>query len=365
MKKILVFVVALFMFCLNGKATYIRISIDTKSDNYFYTFNVKEENGNKSYAKTFNKNFVAEESNDVLNLAYLGNKYDDEVYQATIQILIWKSLFPEFNYNLYVEGYYYNYNDEQEEILNELESIKTDNVINCEVSINKELNLEINNALNYESDYISKYLDDNHILITSFNNPGTYEIKLTYKHNKSNSIYSNSITNDIILKINVRANKGVINWDDLEDLLLVFDVYDLDTNEYLKTLIIEKNSNSFYFEKNKNLRLEDVTNSDIYEKLEDIIISESESDFYDINIKLRLKETKLEEDKKDEVIKEEIIDVSDKLEEIPKEEINEDLEVEIEVPNTGIEFPSWGLYDYKKRYYIYKYYNPNILYMWL
>ncbi len=372
MKKILVVVVALFAFCLSSKAAYIRISIDTGGDNYFYTFKVAEKDGSKSYAKTFDSSFVREVNNDVLNLAYLGNESDDEIYQATIQILIWKSIFPEFSYNLYVEGYYYNYNSKQEEILKKLEEIKNDNIIDYEISINDEFILEINNALNYESEYIKEYIDENHILLESFSYPGNYEINLTQKKNVTNSIYSDDVIKDLILKINVKANKGIIKWDDLDDLLLVFDVYNLDTNEYLKTLIIEKESNSFYYEKNINLRLEDVTNSEIYEKLEDIIIKENESDLYDINIKLLLKkDDEIEEDKKDEVITEEPNNKNEELEEEKKEEviINEEIkvddEVEIEIPNTGIEFPTWGLYVYKKRYYLYKCSNLDIMFKWM
>src|SRR5699024_8136659 len=111
------------------------------------------------------------------NLAYAQGFYDSPEYFATIQMLIYKAVHPEYNIYLVDENFNYYDNKEIESYILELLEI----LDSTPKFANETFYLEKNEEITLSNNYLSRYIVDNYEIINDsitfqFTDNGIYEI---------------------------------------------------------------------------------------------------------------------------------------------------------------------------------------------
>lgn len=401
MKKILIAII-IFMIPIIANATSYYIAIDKGNEIIYDKFDIVFKDWHYYFKISPFGNYEIKDEYYLNNIAFAQGFYDSPEYFATIQMLIYKTVHPEYNIYLVDENFNYYDNTEIEEyILNLLEILDS-----TPDFANNTYYLENSEEVTLSYNYLSRYIVDDYEIINDsisfkFTENGIYEInfdvpKLEIKNNyyTVEYYYSKPFSIKFVVEDYYDLNIKTYNNDKLVDNNIYINEFNytkstirLPKNDYE---IIDNYSNTKYnlkLDKNKELTINNYfinkikTNIDIYKicdknkcygfsNINDTFeLSESLTPkIYNIytsdnmyQIDLRNKDNyeidngiltyNLEIDLKEEIIDEEI------------ENNNNEDTISINIPNTLITYLDSSYYYVKEKYYNINNINYNNYYM--
>lgn len=296
MKK-LVFVVTMFILSIvNVRA--IDIKLEHRNEVIIKKFEEYQLYGQEAYLITPFEEANVLDKQKISNLAYIGTRANSLLEKAVIQGLIWQEVNYGSKYSIYEGGHLIDTKNIESNLLNKLNNLKLANdLTNSNYEVNLFDDLEVNGELHNKcsmNQTCENY--ENKIILKSFDIPGVQEVKISNIYNNfGNNLVSgtNYYTNEFSIFVNVLGNKVTFNVNNLKIYSYSFDVYDVNGG-FIKNINIDNNENTFYYPKNKDILLVDVSDNKVLERLDDIMIFEEEKkDEYEININVLLKNVNL------------------------------------------------------------------------
>lgn len=332
------------------------------------------------------------------NLAYAQGFYDSPEYFATIQMLIYKAVHPEYNIHLVDENFNYYDNKEIESYILELLEI----LDSTPKFADETFYLEKNEEITLSNNYLSRYIVDNYEIINDsitfqFTDNGIYEIlfnvpKLDINNNYYTVEYYYSRPFYIKFIVEDYYNLGIKTY--INDILVNNNIT-INENNYKETnirlaskdyIIIDNYTNQKYdimLDKDQNVIIKNYFINKLKTNLEITNICDEnkcfnfskENDFYELKEALIPKEYQIYT--KDNIYKVDFKNESsyeinegrltfnfyiEEKDEIKNEQIKEEDTIFIDIPNTLITYLDNIYYYVKEKYYNnynYNYSNSN------
>lgn len=332
------------------------------------------------------------------NLAYAQGFYDSPEYFATIQMLIYKAVHPEYNIYLVDENFNYYDNKEIESYILELLEI----LDSTPKFADETFYLEKNEEITLSNNYLSRYIVDNYEIINDsitfqFTDNGIYEIlfnvpKLDINNNYYTVEYYYSRPFYIKFIVEDYYNLGIKTY--INDILVNNNIT-INENNYKETnirlaskdyIIIDNYTNQKYdimLDKDQNVIIKNYFINKLKTNLEITNICDEnkcfnfskENDFYELKEALIPKEYQIYT--KDNIYKVDFKNESsyeinegrltfnfyiEEKDEIKNEQIKEEDTIFIDIPNTLITYLDNIYYYVKEKYYNnynYNYSNSN------
>lgn len=332
------------------------------------------------------------------NLAYAQGFYDSPEYFATIQMLIYKAVHPEYNIYLVDENFNYYDNKEIESYILELLEI----LDSTPKFADETFYLEKNEEITLSNNYLSRYIVDNYEIINDsitfqFTDNGIYEIlfnvpKLDINNNYYTVEYYYSRPFYIKFIVEDYYNLGIKTY--INDILVNNNIT-INENNYKETnirlaskdyIIIDNYTNQKYditLDKNQDIIIKNYFINKLKTNLEITNICDEnkcfnfskENDFYEFKEALIPKEYQVYT--KDNIYKVDFKNESsyeinegrltfnfyiEEKDEIKNEQIKEEDTIFIDIPNTLITYLNNIYYYVKEKYYNnynYNYSNSN------
>lgn len=289
MKKLVLLLVVLFLGLINAKGLEIVVECGDEVKRIEYVpkkyglYTLYDLSPFEEYQEVdlWRINNIAA-TNTVINL-------DKALYKAIVQKVIWQETCPECNIyviyqnNVFDDTYFVNYINDFVESFNRPHELDGNSY---EISMKEKLTI---NA----SDPFTGYMLNNYSvsiestsLELSFFKAGTYELEFYNTFNViGDSIYAISpVYKPFTIDVNVVGNTGIFNVLGKREFYYEFDMYD-NLGNFLDHITVNNENNKFYFEKDKDIILKDVSSNE--EKLDDITITSNDEDLYEITLDYR------------------------------------------------------------------------------
>ncbi len=273
MKKILIFISFLLIGLVKVKAVTLEIKKDDIVKYYEYVpYKIKH---NEAFLLSLENEYNITDRFYINNLAYLANKYSDEIVLSTIQKLIFEKINGYEINILDLNGNIIKTDNIEKELLEKLENYNVSNVLDgnyYEVNLYEPITLKGNNLISYfidSSSAIENY--GNTIKILGFNKTGLQEINFYNEINTLNNyVYAKTYTyKPFKIYVNVLGNEIKFQ----SSYNFNFAIYDMEDN-YLGNFYITDQNVNFFYQKGQKLKLMDITENSIYEKIDDIYLND-------------------------------------------------------------------------------------------
>lgn len=302
MKKTLVVIVVFLSCIINVKG--INIALEKNGEIILEEFKQYKVGNYKAYLISPFTEYEITDAWQINNIVVCGDSNDNEYYQATIQMLIWQIVHPDYDvYIVRSNGSKYNvdnYISQIESYVNRFDRSNSINNNTYDIYYNKITYIKSNDAVfNYISDNEQVTLNGSNDIIIKPDWIGLKKITFTNKlFMEGNLVYGHSFTyKPFSIYVNGLANIVTFNILGKSNYSYTFDMYNIN-NSYINTFTIDNDNNTLFFERGKEL---------IYLKerdnlLEDIIIYETDefnyevvldytNEYYNLNISTILEDT--------------------------------------------------------------------------
>lgn len=397
MKKILIALI-IFMIPTIVQASSYYIAIDNSKEIIYDKFEIIFKDWHYYFKISPFGNYELKDEYYLNNLAYAQGFYDSPEYFATIQMLIYKAVHPEYNIYLVDENFNYYDNKEIESYILELLEI----LDSTPKFADETFYLEKNEEITLSNNYLSRYIVDNYEIINDsitfqFTDNGIYEIlfnvpKLDIKNNYYTVEYYYSRPFYIKFIVEDYYNLGIKTY--INDILVNNNIT-INENNYKETnirlaskdyIIIDNYTNQKYdimLDKNQDIIIKNYFINKLKTNLEITNICDEnkcfnfskENDFYEFKEALIPKEYQVYT--KDNIYKVDFKNESsyeiiegrltfnfyiEEKDEIKNEQIKEEDTIFIDIPNTLITYLDNIYYYVKEKYYNnynYNYSNSN------
>ena len=397
MKKILIALI-IFMIPTIVQASSYYIAIDNSKEIIYDKFEIIFKDWHYYFKISPFGNYELKDEYYLNNLAYAQGFYDSPEYFATIQMLIYKAVHPEYNIYLVDENFNYYDNKEIESYILELLEI----LDSTPKFADETFYLEKNEEITLSNNYLSRYIVDNYEIINDsitfqFTDNGIYEIlfnvpKLDINNNYYTVEYYYSRPFYIKFIVEDYYNLGIKTY--INDILVNNNIT-INENNYKETnirlaskdyIIIDNYTNQKYdimLDKNQNIIIKNYFINKLKTNLEITNICDEnkcfnfskENDFYEFKEALIPKEYQVYT--KDNIYKVDFKNESsyeinegrltfnfyiEEKDEIKNEQIKEEDTIFIDIPNTLITYLDNIYYYVKEKYYNnynYNYSNSN------
>ena len=245
MKKILIFISFLLIGLVKVKAVTLEIKKDDIVKYYEYVpYKIKN---NEAYLLSLENEYNITDRFYINNLAYLANKYSDEIVLSTIQKLIFEKINGYEINILDLNGNIIKTDNIEKELLEKLENYNVSNVLDgnyYEVNLYEPITLKGNNLISYfidSSSAIENY--GNTIKILGFNKTGLQEINFYNEINTLNNyVYAKTFTyKPFKIYVNVLGNEIKFQ----SSYNFNFAIYDMEDNYLGNFYITDQNVNFF------------------------------------------------------------------------------------------------------------------------
>lgn len=397
MKKILIALI-IFMIPTIVQASSYYIAIDNSKEIIYDKFEIIFKDWHYYFKISPFGNYELKDEYYLNNLAYAQGFYDSPEYFATIQMLIYKAVHPEYNIYLVDENFNYYDNKEIESYILELLEI----LDSTPKFADETFYLEKNEEITLSNNYLSRYIVDNYEIINDsitfqFTDNGIYEIlfnvpKLDINNNYYTVEYYYSRPFYIKFIVEDYYNLGIKTY--INDILVNNNIT-INENNYKETnirlaskdyIIIDNYTNQKYdimLDKDQNVIIKNYFINKLKTNLEITNICDEnkcfnfskENDFYEFKEALIPKEYQIYT--KDNIYKVDFKNESsyeinegrltfnfyiEEKDEIKNEQIKEEDTIFIDIPNTLITYLDNIYYYVKEKYYNnynYNYSNSN------
>lgn len=397
MKKILIALI-IFMIPTIVQASSYYIAIDNSKEIIYDKFEIIFKDWHYYFKISPFGNYELKDEYYLNNLAYAQGFYDSPEYFATIQMLIYKAVHPEYNIYLVDENFNYYDNKEIESYILELLEI----LDSTPKFADETFYLEKNEEITLSNNYLSRYIVDNYEIINDsitfqFTDNGIYEIlfnvpKLDINNNYYTVEYYYSRPFYIKFIVEDYYNLGIKTY--INDILVNNNIT-INENNYKETnirlaskdyIIIDNYTNQKYdimLDKDQNVIIKNYFINKLKTNLEITNICDEnkcfnfskENDFYEFKEALIPKEYQVYT--KDNIYKVDFKNESsyeinegrltfnfyiEEKDEIKNEQIKEEDTIFIDIPNTLITYLDNIYYYVKEKYYNnynYNYSNSN------
>ncbi len=397
MKKILIALI-IFMIPTIVQASSYYIAIDNSKEIIYDKFDIVFKDWHYYFKISPFGNYELKDEYYLNNLAYAQGFYDSPEYFATIQMLIYKAVHPEYNIYLVDENFNYYDNKEIESYILELLEI----LDSTPKFADETFYLEKNEEITLSNNYLSRYIVDNYEIINDsitfqFTDNGIYEIlfnvpKLDINNNYYTVEYYYSRPFYIKFIVEDYYNLGIKTY--INDILVNNNIT-INENNYKETnirlaskdyIIIDNYTNQKYdimLDKNQDIIIKNYFINKLKTNLEITNICDEnkcfnfskENDFYEFKEALIPKEYQIYT--KDNIYKVDFKNESsyeinegrltfnfyiEEKDEIKNEQIKEEDTIFIDIPNTLITYLDNIYYYVKEKYYNnynYNYSNSN------
>lgn len=397
MKKILIALI-IFMIPTIVQASSYYIAIDNSKEIIYDKFEIIFKDWHYYFKISPFGNYELKDEYYLNNLAYAQGFYDSPEYFATIQMLIYKAVHPEYNIYLVDENFNYYDNKEIESYILELLEI----LDSTPKFADETFYLEKNEEITLSNNYLSRYIVDNYEIINDsitfqFTDNGIYEIlfnvpKLDINNNYYTVEYYYSRPFYIKFIVEDYYNLGIKTY--INDILVNNNIT-INENNYKETnirlaskdyIIIDNYTNQKYditLDKNQDIIIKNYFINKLKTNLEITNICDEnkcfnfskENDFYEFKEALIPKEYQVYT--KDNIYKVDFKNESsyeinegrltfnfyiEEKDEIKNEQIKEEDTIFIDIPNTLITYLDNIYYYVKEKYYNnynYNYSNSN------
>ena len=397
MKKILIALI-IFMIPTIVQASSYYIAIDNSKEIIYDKFEIIFKDWHYYFKISPFGNYELKDEYYLNNLAYAQGFYDSPEYFATIQMLIYKAVHPEYNIYLVDENFNYYDNKEIESYILELLEI----LDSTPKFADETFYLEKNEEITLSNNYLSRYIVDNYEIINDsitfqFTDNGIYEIlfnvpKLDINNNYYTVEYYYSRPFYIKFIVEDYYNLGIKTY--INDILVNNNIT-INENNYKETnirlaskdyIIIDNYTNQKYdimLDKNQDIIIKNYFINKLKTNLEITNICDEnkcfnfskENDFYEFKEALIPKEYQIYT--KDNIYKVDFKNESsyeinegrltfnfyiEEKDEIKNEQIKEEDTIFIDIPNTLITYLNNIYYYVKEKYYNnynYNYSNSN------
>ena len=397
MKKILIALI-IFMIPTIVQASSYYIAIDNSKEIIYDKFEIIFKDWHYYFKISPFGNYELKDEYYLNNLAYAQGFYDSPEYFATIQMLIYKAVHPEYNIHLVDENFNYYDNKEIESYILELLEI----LDSTPKFADETFYLEKNEEITLSNNYLSRYIVDNYEIINDsitfqFTDNGIYEIlfnvpKLDINNNYYTVEYYYSRPFYIKFIVEDYYNLGIKTY--INDILVNNNIT-INENNYKETnirlaskdyIIIDNYTNQKYdimLDKDQNVIIKNYFINKLKTNLEITNICDEnkcfnfskENDFYELKEALIPKEYQIYT--KDNIYKVDFKNESsyeinegrltfnfyiEEKDEIKNEQIKEEDTIFIDIPNTLITYLDNIYYYVKEKYYNnynYNYSNSN------
>lgn len=397
MKKILIALI-IFMIPTIVQASSYYIAIDNSKEIIYDKFEIIFKDWHYYFKISPFGNYELKDEYYLNNLAYAQGFYDSPEYFATIQMLIYKAVHPEYNIYLVDENFNYYDNKEIESYILELLEI----LDSTPKFADETFYLEKNEEITLSNNYLSRYIVDNYEIINDsitfqFTDNGIYEIlfnvpKLDINNNYYTVEYYYSRPFYIKFIVEDYYNLGIKTY--INDILVNNNIT-INENNYKETnirlaskdyIIIDNYTNQKYdimLDKNQDIIIKNYFINKLKTNLEITNICDEnkcfnfskENDFYEFKEALIPKEYQIYT--KDNIYKVDFKNESsyeinegrltfnfyiEEKDEIKNEQIKEEDTIFIDIPNTLITYLDNIYYYVKEKYYNnynYNYSNSN------
>lgn len=397
MKKILIALI-IFMIPTIVQASSYYIAIDNSKEIIYDKFEIIFKDWHYYFKISPFGNYELKDEYYLNNLAYAQGFYDSPEYFATIQMLIYKAVHPEYNIYLVDENFNYYDNKEIESYILELLEI----LDSTPKFADETFYLEKNEEITLSNNYLSRYIVDNYEIINDsitfqFTDNGIYEIlfnvpKLDINNNYYTVEYYYSRPFYIKFIVEDYYNLGIKTY--INDILVNNNIT-INENNYKETnirlaskdyIIIDNYTNQKYdimLDKDQNVIIKNYFINKLKTNLEITNICDEnkcfnfskENDFYELKEALIPKEYQIYT--KDNIYKVDFKNESsyeinegrltfnfyiEEKDEIKNEQIKEEDTIFIDIPNTLITYLDNIYYYVKEKYYNnynYNYSNSN------
>lgn len=397
MKKILIALI-IFMIPTIVQASSYYIAIDNSKEIIYDKFEIIFKDWHYYFKISPFGNYELKDEYYLNNLAYAQGFYDSPEYFATIQMLIYKAVHPEYNIYLVDENFNYYDNKEIESYILELLEI----LDSTPKFADETFYLEKNEEITLSNNYLSRYIVDNYEIINDsitfqFTDNGIYEIlfnvpKLDINNNYYTVEYYYSRPFYIKFIVEDYYNLGIKTY--INDILVNNNIT-INENNYKETnirlaskdyIIIDNYTNQKYdimLDKDQNVIIKNYFINKLKTNLEITNICDEnkcfnfskENDFYEFKEALIPKEYQVYT--KDNIYKVDFKNESsyeinegrltfnfyiEEKDEIKNEQIKEEDTIFIDIPNTLITYLNNIYYYVKEKYYNnynYNYSNSN------
>lgn len=397
MKKILIALI-IFMIPTIVQASSYYIAIDNSKEIIYDKFEIIFKDWHYYFKISPFGNYELKDEYYLNNLAYAQGFYDSPEYFATIQMLIYKAVHPEYNIYLVDENFNYYDNKEIESYILELLEI----LDSTPKFADETFYLEKNEEITLSNNYLSRYIVDNYEIINDsitfqFTDNGIYEIlfnvpKLDINNNYYTVEYYYSRPFYIKFIVEDYYNLGIKTY--INDILVNNNIT-INENNYKETnirlaskdyIIIDNYTNQKYditLDKNQDIIIKNYFINKLKTNLEITNICDEnkcfnfskENDFYEFKEALIPKEYQVYT--KDNIYKVDFKNESsyeinegrltfnfyiEEKDEIKNEQIKEEDTIFIDIPNTLITYLNNIYYYVKEKYYNnynYNYSNSN------
>lgn len=397
MKKILIALI-IFMIPTIVQASSYYIAIDNSKEIIYDKFEIIFKDWHYYFKISPFGNYELKDEYYLNNLAYAQGFYDSPEYFATIQMLIYKAVHPEYNIHLVDENFNYYDNKEIESYILELLEI----LDSTPKFADETFYLEKNEEITLSNNYLSRYIVDNYEIINDsitfqFTDNGIYEIlfnvpKLDINNNYYTVEYYYSRPFYIKFIVEDYYNLGIKTY--INDILVNNNIT-INENNYKETnirlaskdyIIIDNYTNQKYdimLDKDQKIIIKNYFINKLKTNLEITNICDEnkcfnfskENDFYEFKEALIPKEYQVYT--KDNIYKVDFKNESsyeinegrltfnfyiEEKDEIKNEQIKEEDTIFIDIPNTLITYLDNIYYYVKEKYYNnynYNYSNSN------
>lgn len=397
MKKILIALI-IFMIPTIVQASSYYIAIDNSKEIIYDKFEIIFKDWHYYFKISPFGNYELKDEYYLNNLAYAQGFYDSPEYFATIQMLIYKAVHPEYNIYLVDENFNYYDNKEIESYILELLEI----LDSTPKFADETFYLEKNEEITLSNNYLSRYIVDNYEIINDsitfqFTDNGIYEIlfnvpKLDINNNYYTVEYYYSRPFYIKFIVEDYYNLGIKTY--INDILVNNNIT-INENNYKETnirlaskdyIIIDNYTNQKYdimLDKDQKIIIKNYFINKLKTNLEITNICDEnkcfnfskENDFYELKEALIPKEYQIYT--KDNIYKVDFKNESsyeinegrltfnfyiEEKDEIKNEQIKEEDTIFIDIPNTLITYLDNIYYYVKEKYYNnynYNYSNSN------
>ena len=397
MKKILIALI-IFMIPTIVQASSYYIAIDNSKEIIYDKFEIIFKDWHYYFKISPFGNYELKDEYYLNNLAYAQGFYDSPEYFATIQMLIYKAVHPEYNIYLVDENFNYYDNKEIESYILELLEI----LDSTPKFADETFYLEKNEEITLSNNYLSRYIVDNYEIINDsitfqFTDNGIYEIlfnvpKLDINNNYYTVEYYYSRPFYIKFIVEDYYNLGIKTY--INDILVNNNIT-INENNYKETnirlaskdyIIIDNYTNQKYdimLDKDQKIIIKNYFINKLKTNLEITNICDEnkcfnfskENDFYEFKEALIPKEYQVYT--KDNIYKVDFKNESsyeinegrlifnfyiEEKDEIKNEQIKEEDTIFIDIPNTLITYLDNIYYYVKEKYYNnynYNYSNSN------
>lgn len=397
MKKILIALI-IFMIPTIVQASSYYIAIDNSKEIIYDKFEIIFKDWHYYFKISPFGNYELKDEYYLNNLAYAQGFYDSPEYFATIQMLIYKAVHPEYNIYLVDENFNYYDNKKIESYILELLEI----LDSTPKFADETFYLEKNEEITLSNNYLSRYIVDNYEIINDsitfqFTDNGIYEIlfnvpKLDINNNYYTVEYYYSRPFYIKFIVEDYYNLGIKTY--INDILVNNNIT-INENNYKETnirlaskdyIIIDNYTNQKYdimLDKNQDIIIKNYFINKLKTNLEITNICDEnkcfnfskENDFYELKEALIPKEYQIYT--KDNIYKVDFKNESsyeinegiltfnfyiEEKDEIKNEQIKEEDTIFIDIPNTLITYLDNIYYYVKEKYYNnynYNYSNSN------